>query len=188
MESNNIINQFTDAELKMWTPQLRRFGKITGFVICTVKSDNIDLRYKEKRNANNIANITTNIPVKKYFVESFPVLGVMLDKQANGNAVVVFNNDDKLRFPLTPDAVNGIINATKKDVNEAIREYEDSKGEKVRFFTDIELCTQVAMELNASNKEALDNFAEALMNQSSSLKSLNDSMKADLDSYLATIE
>lgn len=184
----NILAQFTESELKMYTPLLRQFGALAGFKICTVKSDNIDLKYKEKRNANNISNLTTNIPVKKYFVESFLIVGIALDKQANGNAVIVFNNDDSLRFPLSQDTCDTIIRATKKDINDAIREYEDSKGEKIRFFTDIELCTKVAMELNKSNVDALNDLADSLMNQASSIGTLNDSMKSDLDSYLSTID
>lgn len=187
MENNSLLDQFTDSELKSNTPLLRQFGRITGYTICTVKSDNIDLQYKEKRNANNIANLTTNIPVKKYYVESFPVVGVRLDKVANGNVVVVFNDDDNLRFPLSQDSCNTILHATKKSINAAIEEYEQSKGEKVKFFTDIELCTQVAMELNASNMDSLNKLAETLMNQASSIQTLNSSMKSDLDSYLATI-
>ena len=188
MENNNLLSQFTETELKMYAPQLRQFGKVTGFVICTVKSDNIDLKYKEKRNANNIANLTTNVPVKKYYVESFMVVGIALDKQANGSPVVVFNGDDKLRFPLSQDTCDNILRATKKSINEAIREYEESKGEKVKFFTDLELCTEVATELNVSNAEALNNLAESLMNQANSIQTVNATMKSDLDSYLSTID
>lgn len=187
MENNSLLNQFNETEIKMHTPLLRQFGRVTGFTICTIKSDNIDLKYKEKRNANNIANLTTNIPVKKYFVEAFPVLGIKLDKSANGNAVVVFNDDDNLRFTLSQDSCDSILHATKKSINKAIEEYEESKGEKVKFFTDIELCTEVATDLNTENAEALNKLAEILMNQASAISTLNTSMKADLDSYLATI-
>lgn len=182
------VGQFTEAELKLYAPQLRQFGSTYGFMICTVKSDNIDLKYKEKRNANNIANLTTNIPVKKYYVERFIITALKLDKQANGNPVIIFNENDNLRFPLSNDTCDSLLHVTKKEINDAIREYEDTKGEKVKFFTDIALCTQVVTELNQSNADALNTLAETVMTQADSLKTLNATMKNDLDEYLSTID
>lgn len=188
MDKTNLLSQFTDAELKLYAPQLRQFNGVAGFVICTVKSDNIDLKYKEKRNLNNLSNLTTNIPVKKYFVESFPIIAFKLDKQANGNPVVIFNEDDNLRFPLSTDTCSSLLRATKKDVNEAIREFEETRGEKVKFFTDVELCTAVANELNEASIDAINKLAETLLNQSAAIDTLNKQMESDLKSYLTSIE
>lgn len=187
MENNYVASQFTEHELKVYTPLLRQFGKVFGFMICTVKCDNIDLRYKEKRNANNIANLTTNLPVKKYYVESFLVTSAILDKMANGNPVIIFNGRDDLRFPLSQDSCNNILRTTKKEINKAIIEFEESRGEKIKFFTDVELCTEVAMELNTSNSEALYRLAEDLMNQANSIQTVNNTIKENLDSYLSTM-
>lgn len=183
-----LVSQFTEAELNMYAPQLRKFNGVTGFKICTVKSDNIDLKYKEKRNMNNISSLTTNIPVRKYFVESFMVIAIKLDKLANGTPVVIFNENPDLTFPLSADACSALLHVTKKDVNDAIREFEDSKGEKVKFFTDIKLCVQVVNELNKLSKDALETLAETLMNQSCSLQTIIDAQTDDLDKYLKTIE
>ena len=187
MDKNNLgLANFTEQETRSYAPMMRAYNGVMGMKICCVKSDNIDLKYKEKKNANTIASLCTNIPVKKYFVESFTVLGIALSKAANGSPVVIFNDQSELTFPLSPDTTDSLLNATRTSINEAITEFEATG--KVRFFTDIALCTQVAQELNDMNADSIDKFVESLMNQSSSLRTLNKSMSSELDEYNKSLE
>ena len=187
MDKNNLgLANFTEQETRSYAPMMRAYNGVMGMKICCVKSDNIDLKYKEKKNANTIASLCTNIPVKKYFVESFTVLGIALSKAANGSPVIIFNNQPELTFPLSSDTTDSLLNATRTSINEAITEFETTG--KVKFFTDIALCTQVAQELNDMNADSIDKFVESLMNQSSSLRTLNKSMSSELDEYNKSLE
>lgn len=186
MEKNLNLANFTEQETRNYAPMMRAYNGVIGMKICCVKSDNIDLKYKEKKNANTIASLCTNIPVKKYFVESFTVLGIALSKAANGSPIIIFNGQPELTFPLSSDTTDSLLNATRASVNEAITEFEATG--KVKFFTDINLCTQVAQELNEMNADAIDKFVESLMNQSSSLRTLNKSMTSELDEYNKSLE
>ena len=177
---------FTEQETKNYATLARAYNGLMGMQICCVKSDNLDLKYKEKKNANSIASLCTNIPVKKYFVESFTVLGIQLDKAANGSPVIIFNERSELTFPLSTDTTDSLLNATRASVNEAITEFEATG--KVKFFTDIALCTQVVTELNGINADYVDKFVESLMNQASSLRTLNKSMETELDAYMKSLE
>ena len=70
MDKNNFgLAKFTEQETRNYAPMMRAYNGVIGMKICCIKSDNIDLKYKEKKNANTIASLCTNIPVKKYFVE-----------------------------------------------------------------------------------------------------------------------
>lgn len=187
MEKENLnVENFTEQEMMTYAPQLREYGKVSGLAICCVKSDNIDLKYKEKRNANSINELCTNIPVKKYFVESFIVGGFQLKKAANGSPVIMFNGRSALTFPLSADTNETLLSATESEIHDAIREFEATG--KVKFFTDIKLCTKVAQSLNEMNSDQLNKLAESLMNQASSLSTLNKTMSASLNEYMKTLE
>lgn len=187
MDKNNFgLAKFTEQETRNYAPMMRAYNGVIGMKICCIKSDNIDLKYKEKKNANTIASLCTNIPVKKYFVESFTVLSIALDKAANGSPVINFNGQSELTFPLSPDTTDSLLNATRNSITEAITEFEATG--KVKFFTDIAQCTQMAQELNDMNADAIDKFVESLMNQASSLRTLNKTMGSELDEYTKSLE
>lgn len=173
-----INSKFTEQEVLQHAATLKSFKSLMGIKICCVKSDNLDLRYKEKKMSGEMCTLK---PIKKYFTESFMITGIALDKLSNGKPVIVFNNSQQLTFPLTKEP-NAIVVATRDDVNNAIREWEEEG--KVKFFSDLSLVNEVVEQLNETNRQDLIKFSEELINQAMSLETLNKTEKTNLDNYM----
>ena len=171
--------KITEEEIQQYRLRLREIGRnLYGTRLNTVKSENVDLKYKDdcKENRNQLKR-----PIKKYFIESVEILSFDLIKSPDGEIQVQINNDPDLKISLRGEKNRFIEPTTEQDVLNAMTEF-DTKG-TVKFFTDYALVKKIVVSENKRHKAYLDELAESFMNQASVLENINNIEEANYEAY-----
>jgi len=152
-------------------------GALLGMDLLTVKVENVDLKYNEKKEADP-NGLRLNKPLKKYIIEAITVNSVKADTDAEGQAIVIFNDKPEMQF-LVAKGIEKPSNDTVKDaVNAAV-------NGNTRFFSSVDypILFSLVDALNAKNQNEANAIAEELIQQAALLKNLRGIQKDSYDRY-----
>lgn len=176
MEKYNIAN-LTPEDIARVRPIIMAYNSYIGRRLVFPVSSNLDLEYN-KRVANG-ENCLRN-PIKKYYLETVDLLGVLPVKMEHtGEIQIEFNGNPKLRFPLVKPDFQSV---TTVSICEAIKKYEDT-GE-VTFYSDIDKAMNEIQAMNGSSIRLLDKYITEFSMMSTALRDITKIMRESQASYL----
>lgn len=169
------------GELKMNRHRIsvNQHGALLGNLIFGVDVKTLDPEYRKKKELSDV--LVPHVPIKIYSLERILVKKVAMDEDADGNVVVIFNDDSKLRFPVTNPELREPNIATLK---EAIAAKEN--GGTPIFFEDCEKLTQEITALNKVNYNKLVRMTKDLAAQAEGLMSAMELDARQCEDYLSS--
>lgn len=160
-------------------------GALLGRSLLTVKIENIDLQYNEKKEKDPEANRLLR-PYKKYIIEPINVTSVEASTDIENRAVVIFNRKPEMQFVVS----EGIVKPDNDSVREAI---EAAVNGQTRFFSgeDYPALFSIVDQVNAKNMAEINNLAQELIKQGALLKDLRkiqaDNFRKEMEDYNSTL-
>ena len=156
-------------------------GSLLGKSLLTVKIDNIDKAFNEKKERDPKAPRLVS-PLKMYIIDRVEVTSVSKDTDLDGRAVIVFNNDTKLQFQVA----KGLQKPSNDTVKDAIA--AAINGE-TRFFSgeDYPELFSICSAQNKRTMESIDTLLNELTQQYGFLKDVTASeevsFKKEMEDY-----
>lgn len=160
-------------------------GALLGRSLLTVKIENIDLTFNEKKEKDPEANRLIR-PFKKYMIEPINVTSVEASTDIENRAIVIFNKKSEMQFVVA----EGIVKPDNDSVREAI---EAAVNGHTRFFSgeDYPALFSIIDQVNAKNMTEINNLAQDLIKQGGFLKELRkvqaDNYRKEMEDYNSTL-
>jgi hypothetical protein len=160
-----------------------QYGSFFGKDLLTVRWKNIDLEYNNKR-VNNVITLTK--PLRVIEIVHTTISAIAVDVDANGNAVVMFNNSQKMRFTIinnseeiefkVPDAVL---------VRLALKESEKKPTELSHpiYFSNLRALTDVVNAENTSEQKVAQKLANELLQETAAIEKIMAIQNEDVNEY-----
>ena len=154
-------------------------GSLLGKSLLTVKIDNIDKSFNEKKDRDPKAPRLVS-PLKMYVIERVEVKSVAKDTDLDGRDVIVFNGDAKLQFQVAKGLQKPSNDAVKDAIAAAIN------GE-TRFFSGEDYPELFAI-CSAQNKRTQENIDALLNDFTAQYAFLKDVMTSEEVSFKKEME
>lgn len=156
---------------------VRNYGSLLGATVYQVVAEIVDLDYKKKCEENKL-RLTK--PLYRFVPKKITITHTSIEKGADGDFKVVFNNDPELRFPVSME----LPKTTHDTIMDAITKFQ--AGDKSpMIFQPSETLVRELTALNNDSINIANKLAQELMDQATSIK---NGLKLDIDAILAEAE
>lgn len=178
-----IMNNVKPGELKLERHRitLANYGSLLGKEIYSVGVKNMDPDYNKKKGTPD--ELVPSFPIKVYLLNRITVTGVKAEVDADGNTIIIFNDDSNLRFPIATPELRVPSVASIKD---AIRAAEN--GEPPIFFEDCAKATAEITALNKANMNKAIKLSRDMAQQADGLQKAMDLDQLACERYLSELD